>query len=632
MRGIQDWLRTAFQFIQDGGAPSRSDAARIVNEESLADDYFAMYAEAHRHYPTVVKWPCYVLHLGRRYVAGAESAAAFERFATAALSANWVRRTPSSPNDLDGEAFQRLDLTSKFISDFGAHLNPLEAPRERSRERSRVLTHPIHNVMFFECVLSGPQTEVDLTDMMVVRVEAHREYLTLTIFIPLIITMSASYTGTALTDLSERGAVISASPHCGREGHLLEFLYNTFPKIAFASSAPEAYPIAEKLQTLVESFSGDWSVAGSGVDPRRIFCVFEGAVITHRLFNFAGSDQKPIRPAFHSPECIRPFEETAEMSDTIIFLDQFWRSAKTSLFKSGIHDVVANYMRNGTVLYSSNVGAQTDTTSKDPLRFCLLFDEIHNPDEGRGTYSIDLQAAQARDQIWWLSRIVARLINMGTLRLVGLSDLPKIADAIRELEVLEAEISEIESLKAATIDSSDYFRRRGVNREYRRLRNIIAKQLPRLWTGDYTLRSRVSANKIAYQAMRRQLDDLEITRIPGWQSYDAFMNRRLATTFERISELSERYDNIWREIRARMDVLEAGATISLNRVAQWLGSAAVAAGLTDVLPWNGLLPWRQCEGASGLELLVDAIVVFASLFFAILVLIWLARLMLKFRR
>ncbi len=553
-----------------------------------------------------MEWPCYVIHIGRRLGAGIrlKNPEHLRQFLKYGLQGDWSRRIPNKPTGRDSSVYTLQDIDDAFIDSFSGYYRSRKiapgsdrgspaadkpdehmAPRgPRSRGGSKG-----GEVLAIDCcpVSKAEQIE-DVRKYLNARIELHREYVTLTLFVPLHLEAAPKGAGrpASIEGVSARGARIRHQKSLSGTEELLRVLYDELPRFALsADDAEKGAQINLKLARLIYQFTEGWGGGESARHPDQedggIFCVFHGAVLPSESFQISG-----LKPHFADLNVVSKWKPGPEIDETINFLNQFWYLAKPTVYKTGLHDLVANYLRNGSVIYTSNVGAQTSPSSNDYLRFLLIYKatipsergsspqpprdgDPENADEA--TRKLYLERAYKTDESFWISRIVSRLLTMGTLRLMAISDIGAINSAMEYLEDIEYELSKLES---RTINE---------RAQYSELKKLIRERLSEVWSANHSLVSRVSSNKVAFQAMKRQLEDLEITRIPGWQSYDAFINRRLVTTYERISEIADRYNDIWRVIRSRMDVIEAGTTLKLTSIARHVGFAALSAAITPVV-------------------------------------------------
>lgn len=178
----------------------------------------------------------------------------------------------------------------------------------------------------------------------------------------------------------------------------------------------------------------------------------------------------------------------------------------------------------------SNVDTDTTPSSTRPIYFGL---------------------AVAENNRWQIGRMVRRINSMGCLRLLALRDLAKIkvaSDRIRQvgndldnaflnqtIEVkekepdIEAEIQELATFKKE-IDEI------GAN---------IAGHLP----------YRVYRSQFRSEQFREQVKDLFVERIEAWQPYDEFVRRRLYPTFDFISRVGQRYEQLNRNYQSKLEAL-----------------------------------------------------------------------------
>lgn len=166
-------------------------------------------------------------------------------------------------------------------------------------------------------------------------------------------------------------------------------------------------------------------------------------------------------------------------------------------------------------------------------------------------------------------RLVQRLFEIETYRLMALLALPLAREIAPQLSPLEGELSEIALATSVA---------RGLDEERRLLARLtmLAAEVERLSAGG---NYRLSAAKAYYALVERRIAELRETRHEGLQTIGEFMDRRLAPAMrtcvsasERLESLSVRISRAGQLLRARVEVALEGQNRdlleSMNRRAQ----------------------------------------------------------------
>ena len=148
-----------------------------------------------------------------------------------------------------------------------------------------------------------------------------------------------------------------------------------------------------------------------------------------------------------------------------------------------------------------------------------------------------------------LGRLVQRLLEIETYRMVALLGLPIARTAASDLAVAEQELADL----ALAIRSAHH------DEEAQLLDRLtrLAGQVESLYASQH---SRFSASRAYFELVDRRIQDIRETRLPGFQSIGEFMDRRLTparSTCEwvarRQTALSERVSRMSNLLRTRVD-------------------------------------------------------------------------------
>lgn len=598
--------------------------SKIIPDGALVTDYFSRYSEPHRRHATILEWPCYVLHVARYFksrdddaapktktvpagtVTGTEAAdpkpaheakaakaaeAAAEAKTTAeALAAEaaeaktkaealaaalqeafsgWERRNVKP--DAAGNRPSESDFTS-FLLKFSQYREPLDSNGKTNDKAGK-------EVYYFDA------TPKDITPTnpyrcVTARVECHAEFLSLTIFVPISIIESTITDNQPVTAVETAKEGIWTITHSGKDKHssdLFRYLYDDFPSIVFPANggtgASSGDSVLGKVLDLVREEQSDL------FETKGVFAHFQGLVVPHTAFLDVPA------PHFANPWAVGEFQPGRAVVKTNRFLHSLQDCLRGSVFKFGTQDVVASYMRDGSALYLSGLGSQQSPDSHDPLRFMILYDPLsHFADD----------SPYRADQKWWLSRFVGRLLQMGTTRLHALHRHKEIDAAARKISQIEKKMEKIEQDHRGAKNknsplSKEYF---ALSDQMHALRGVLNLSGHGAHSrSDDSLIHRATANEVAFQDMMRQLDELSVSPIPGWQSYEALITRRLVRTHQRMAEVVPRYRHMWGVLRTRMEALEARAAIRLNQLALTFAAITAPSVFLGPAPTNNLLAW-----------------------------------------
>jgi hypothetical protein len=501
-------------------------------DKFLIPEYFDVYSEPHRMRPTMVRFPQFILHVATFYEndgvyklrTGKQSP--FRTWLKCFETNGWMRLRLGEPLPIDSDALDRFAGSGSG------------AAKGEESERVFEFVHP-----------SQPD--------ILARVEAHGEYFSLTLFCPIEIEAPLGQ-GVLRVAASIAGARLESSwtlPSGSTPKFPLSFLYEDVGGALFPSSdhAEKENVYQDLITAIAERF------------PKLTFANFRAIVCSDHVFAATPSpkptfvhwdDQRGVAPDF----CFTP---------TLQFLDAQWEHIRKSVYKSRDEDVIACYVQSGRAIFTSSLGSQSKPDARDELRFLLLYDS--DPDETK-------PRAVKDDERFRLSRLVFRIVTMGTLRLAALRHLPDMRAAGAKLKEIEDRLE-----KAAAAQNLD--------ERHRQMSNVIRMLDKMSRAADkegIPIFYRTARAKYYAHRMGRLLADLDVDKIPGWQSYRQFVDRRLSSTLEYVTTLGDRVLKLWEVARTRIEFVESRVLLNLQTLATlatiFLLPASFAALVNEVEP------------------------------------------------
>ncbi len=265
-----------------------------------------------------------------------------------------------------------------------------------------------------------------------------------------------------------------------------------------------------------------------------IFADFRGVFVNSKDMQWhQGKGVKPPPTKLVGKEA--PYQQDSEKNEGLLALLPFFSIEDENL---KYRELVACTMFRNRAVYLSPLGATPFNAAIErmqegirPLHFCI---------------------AVAENNRWQIGRIIRRINNMGCMRLLAVRDLDKVKQASDEIRSvgkrmddeflnLTTEVKDVER----DIDN-DRHRLSAFKTEIDKIGTDIAGHLP----------YRIYRAKFRSDQFRRQVDDLFVERIEGWQPYDEFVRRRLYPTYRFIARVGERYDRLNKSYQAQLHSLD----------------------------------------------------------------------------
>lgn len=544
--------------------------ARSFIRDHYVSEYFNNAAEPHRQRPAIVDFPCTVWHVGVYHKDTSEERRAFLEEVKAKLPkllAGWrVVRWSSDPEKgfgpapgepLDEEFLDRFFNQPWFRGDAAPDpkarkpTSPIDKwtdpapPRDRDED----------TVFCFECV-------PDNHTLWTLRFDLHTEYFTFTMITrfdvegapdrrPKITTYH--WDGTDARGWCRRVTDLSAPQQPGKLNDPLQIAFR------HAFVAPPDLPVDAETGPICEALRAIISESG-----KNVFCDFRGVITDWRLFQGHLGENTTNMPPVMDPDLCEEmfcgFTEPRDHSPTQNFLSRLWPSLNGTIFAKASENVVGCYMQNGHAIYLSALGAQGLPPKGDeqlsPVTFLLV-------------YAAPKEAARnGNPHRWRLSRLVNRLLEVGTRRVASLRHL-------HELRQASSNIGDLEN----TLDGWS-------ERQALRHRPLM-DQLERLDRihdavgGSLSYRTHRAGRHHA--VMMTLIEDLGIRAIPGWLPYDEFVNRRLSGTHDTIANLVPRMQALEDRIRVRLQELDSSASQQIALIGTLAAAIAATYWVADLM-------------------------------------------------
>jgi Protein of unknown function (DUF3422) len=172
-----------------------------------------------------------------------------------------------------------------------------------------------------------------------------------------------------------------------------------------------------------------------------------------------------------------------------------------------------------------------------------------------------LLAINDRDQQnrWQIGRLVHRINSLDTLRIAALRDLAAIRETNPTVMQLGAELDDL------------YERQLGKHENVLNDLNGVFKRLAATGRAiPYGITHRINRSRYAVSTFQRMLQDLRIGRVAGFQPYDEFVRRRLASVFESVDRVGMRLDSLRGRANTLLNIIDTGKLVEFQGAAEVL--------------------------------------------------------------
>lgn len=532
----------------------------------LSEEYYYEYSEPHRRRPTIFEFPAFTIHTATYFSkegpaalnarSGRSDESKFEELLQVFLGWTTWSRTPHRASRNPG---RQIDIT--FIRSFARFLQAEGGPGQfpdRLFGAKPQLPRMEDEVLSFECARE-PNSPI------AIRVEVHREYFSLTLFYHLefeALEKEVTVLAPALSACCPALSVTLGRDQIDIERGVLDVVFGEVRERLLQYVNAESMCLFGNIERLF---------------PECTFANFHGCTLPAALV--CGPAIAPPLLSDHSDvelqkQCFAPTQQ---------FLVALWPQLRRVLFAPGTDDVTACYMQRGHAIYVSSLGAQSGPRELDDLRYVLFYNDGGDSDKPAST-GFDWQSPR-RQRSWRISRLVFRLHEAGTLRLAALRKLRRLRQAMHDLTLVEQHVAKKAWPSYLGLDFGHH-----VRRATEKLFGISAD------LGE-PVEYRLSRSSYYFRRAKAHINEVGDVKIPGWQSYHEFLQRRVYLTYEQISGIGGRIDRVLQFIQTQNDALRSARSLLWQFVAALATLVVLPPYVGDVferlkISAFGFEPWR----------------------------------------
>jgi hypothetical protein len=193
---------------------------------------------------------------------------------------------------------------------------------------------------------------------------------------------------------------------------------------------------------------------------------------------------------------------------------------------------------------------------------------------------------------WQIGRLIYRINALGTLRLAAMRDLKELRKAGVRVMLLGRYLDQLYTRIYAKSKPAKAERTEQDLIQFFESLSQVGDTIP------YGIEYRINRSRYYAGAFRTLVADLGIRRIPGWQTYQAFVRRRLYSVFDSIDQLGGRLQDIRQRANTLLDVVHTRTLLRYQKIAELIVIPAVAyyfSGLLDHLfhttPGHAIPAW-----------------------------------------
>ncbi|MEM6387835.1 MAG: DUF3422 family protein [Pseudomonadota bacterium] len=153
---------------------------------------------------------------------------------------------------------------------------------------------------------------------------------------------------------------------------------------------------------------------------------------------------------------------------------------------------------------------------------------------------------------WQIGRMVRRINSMGCIRLLALRDLDKIKEASDQVRIVGNDLDD--RFRNQTTETKD--KETDIDADRKAL-STFKDRIDEIGTNiSGHLPYRIYRSQFRSDQFRKQVEDLYVDRIEGWQPYDEFVRRRLYPTFDFIARVGQRFERLNRNYQSQLASLD----------------------------------------------------------------------------
>jgi hypothetical protein len=373
------------------------------------------------------------------------------------------------------------------------------------------------------------------------RLEIHNEYIVVSIFAGLTFARRATDIQTPDTSHPDIDHLFRRRSCAGSDGP-------TKSDWAYIGANPDALftEVADHCRSARDDFFNalrDWQrqFTGTRKSPGlrkgpEMFANYYGCILPWTAMPM-GIDRQSDFVVFSHPESTSLPHVDGKRDDTFRRVNQYLGSIRDSkvgdvLFGPHKPDFAASYLDYGTSLFVSSLGSRRGELDRSPGSFLLLYDdEPANLPElcPSGLTSDDLDVEMS----YRLGRTVARLFDLGVLRLAALRNMRYMKDFEPFLREIERELQGVPDFDVVD-DSLLSALWREIQKHTSHLPEPIAY--------------RAARTKYYQSNMTAILGALHTIEIPGWHTYSTILQRRLMVSIQNLGDIGDRFDGVQRRL------------------------------------------------------------------------------------
>lgn len=382
------------------------------------------------------------------------------------------------------------------------------------------------------------------------RVEVHREYISIALFVPFQIVVNRK---AGMTSIRIRHPGVGpdwvSRPARPNIKALIDLIYNEAREVV----GNEFDDIADNFHSWCEHHD-----IGESCKPK-LFADFFGCCVPWTYFGPALPQGDC--PAFPDPQAAGLTLEQAALASEQSgrFLRQLTAGAGSTLLGGWPHDCVACYMQNGHSIYVSNIGKRQSETDEQPLNYLVLYADAAAPPGPGATDEPPPTAAISACGGPRLSRFVGRIHDVGLARLAALRNMRRMREFNNALRIAEFDLQSINPAQART-------------RQLRLLEERIEEAARTV--GESVHHRSLRASYYLGQ-LQRIADDLSIIDIVGFQDYRQFVRRNLYQSIENIVAVGRRYQSVLEQLSTKHNAANSINLLHIQRIADIAASVII---------------------------------------------------------
>lgn len=236
------------------------------------------------------------------------------------------------------------------------------------------------------------------------------------------------------------------------------------------------------------------------------------------------------RDSFSMPFTENPDEKEERPGEprcTALQAQNIWPLLKSNFVESGQREFTLSSLLSGQAFFVTALGEQVSISTaahNKPLCYFVYEDTLNE---------------------WQLGRLVYRLNRAGTARIAAAMHFWELRKASNYLSRVETALENALGTSTATAESGGGTH--GLREKLTASQSDVETWLGRIVSEcrfDGTLASRVERSRYYVSHFKRVTKALRIDRVPGYQTYDEFVQQRVGPVFDNIDRIGRKYDRL----------------------------------------------------------------------------------------